>query len=325
MMDCPKCGFSQPKDQFCANCGLNLEQFKPAPRPFYEAWASNPYVIVTCCLFIVAATFYYLKMQSPSDAGSNSQTITRDETFTEEQRTSRERELAERQQRRQFIQSTSAQSSEVPAENSESLSGETVGLVSAEGESASLTISQSGVAGKKLQVRFFEINQRDLGTLFSQGKVLSETNQSRTLAIENVSNIESLIKNSRSLPGTKTFTPAAGKNGEIFFENSERKGGVSWEFNLTLAFGQIKEDTITYQIGGDFLYSTPDKSAAPLEMALETHSLRADSAIAIAGWLPHNVSGEPALFEGADNPIKILGSPEFRESLTEFLILVQLK
>lgn len=28
MMTCPKCGFEQPKDQFCAKCGVNVESFK---------------------------------------------------------------------------------------------------------------------------------------------------------------------------------------------------------------------------------------------------------------------------------------------------------
>ena len=29
MMTCPKCGFEQPKDQFCAKCGVNVDSFKP--------------------------------------------------------------------------------------------------------------------------------------------------------------------------------------------------------------------------------------------------------------------------------------------------------
>jgi hypothetical protein len=30
MMTCPKCGFEQPKDQFCASCGVNVENYKPS-------------------------------------------------------------------------------------------------------------------------------------------------------------------------------------------------------------------------------------------------------------------------------------------------------
>lgn len=30
MMTCPKCGFEQPTDQFCAKCGVNVASFKPA-------------------------------------------------------------------------------------------------------------------------------------------------------------------------------------------------------------------------------------------------------------------------------------------------------
>jgi hypothetical protein len=29
MMTCPKCGFEQPTDQFCAKCGVNVDSFKP--------------------------------------------------------------------------------------------------------------------------------------------------------------------------------------------------------------------------------------------------------------------------------------------------------
>lgn len=29
MINCPKCGFNQPKDQYCANCGVDMINFKP--------------------------------------------------------------------------------------------------------------------------------------------------------------------------------------------------------------------------------------------------------------------------------------------------------
>ncbi len=30
MMNCPKCGFEQPKDQFCAQCGINVDSYRPS-------------------------------------------------------------------------------------------------------------------------------------------------------------------------------------------------------------------------------------------------------------------------------------------------------
>ena len=36
MTKCPKCGFTQPKDKFCANCGVDIELFEPQKSPLYK-------------------------------------------------------------------------------------------------------------------------------------------------------------------------------------------------------------------------------------------------------------------------------------------------
>src|SRR6185312_12310386 len=41
MMECPRCGFSQPKDRYCASCGLDIEQFLKKPKPLWIRIAQN--------------------------------------------------------------------------------------------------------------------------------------------------------------------------------------------------------------------------------------------------------------------------------------------
>lgn len=36
LINCPRCGFQQPKDTYCAQCGIDMESFKPASPPFLK-------------------------------------------------------------------------------------------------------------------------------------------------------------------------------------------------------------------------------------------------------------------------------------------------
>lgn len=42
MMECPRCGFSQPKDRYCASCGLDVESYLARPKPIWVRLLQNP-------------------------------------------------------------------------------------------------------------------------------------------------------------------------------------------------------------------------------------------------------------------------------------------
>lgn len=56
MMDCPRCGFSQPKDRFCASCGVDIEQFLRRPTPLWRRVLSNP----NTYLFLVGVLLFLI-------------------------------------------------------------------------------------------------------------------------------------------------------------------------------------------------------------------------------------------------------------------------
>jgi hypothetical protein len=41
MIDCPKCGFSQDEDRYCANCGIDMAAFKPPKAPIGQRILSS--------------------------------------------------------------------------------------------------------------------------------------------------------------------------------------------------------------------------------------------------------------------------------------------
>ncbi len=41
ILNCPRCGFSQPEDQYCAQCGVNMQSFRPAKKSFGKKLSEN--------------------------------------------------------------------------------------------------------------------------------------------------------------------------------------------------------------------------------------------------------------------------------------------
>lgn len=66
LMNCPRCGFSQPKDQYCAQCGVDMQAFKPKSVPLSKKIFQSPKTHVF--ILLVAAIFvgqYVIRSEEP--------------------------------------------------------------------------------------------------------------------------------------------------------------------------------------------------------------------------------------------------------------------
>lgn len=54
MVNCPKCGFVQPKDQFCAKCGVDMLAYRPPEQPLSKKlmtnWVLQVAIVALICL-----------------------------------------------------------------------------------------------------------------------------------------------------------------------------------------------------------------------------------------------------------------------------------
>jgi hypothetical protein len=74
MITCPKCGFSQPQDQYCAKCGVDMQSFKPAPAPLGTRLLSNSKLIATLVIASLLLGFFFLLNQRQSFFSGSSNT-----------------------------------------------------------------------------------------------------------------------------------------------------------------------------------------------------------------------------------------------------------
>ncbi len=60
MVTCPRCEFTQPKDRYCANCGLDIENYKPQKPPALSRIWNNPWTQICIMILLLTATVNYL-------------------------------------------------------------------------------------------------------------------------------------------------------------------------------------------------------------------------------------------------------------------------
>lgn len=56
LIKCPKCGFDQPKDTYCANCGIEIDSYRPQKPSLFRRIVRSPlYYLVLLIIVILAA------------------------------------------------------------------------------------------------------------------------------------------------------------------------------------------------------------------------------------------------------------------------------
>lgn len=55
LINCPRCGFQQPQDQYCAQCGVDMENYKPSTPPAWKRLLGNPLVQLSALVVVAGA------------------------------------------------------------------------------------------------------------------------------------------------------------------------------------------------------------------------------------------------------------------------------
>lgn len=67
LINCPRCGFQQPNDKYCAQCGVDMETFKPTTPPAWKRFFGNPLIQLSLVVLVagsVGITLYQKGQQN---------------------------------------------------------------------------------------------------------------------------------------------------------------------------------------------------------------------------------------------------------------------
>ena len=67
MVNCPRCGFAQPKDQYCAKCGVDMQTFVPRTQPIWVRVLNHPGFYVSVVVLVLLTLIFFIRQHQKEE------------------------------------------------------------------------------------------------------------------------------------------------------------------------------------------------------------------------------------------------------------------
>ncbi len=312
MQTCPRCGFVQPEDKYCANCGLDIESYKPAPTPFFQKVVKNTAVqIGVVVLIVIAVTIAILLAQND--------------------RVEKRLNAASKIQHSRVLQMPREQAAKPIRPPAPSEKPQKVPVV--QKLPIKPTREKKGhelAAPKELLIGFYEMSRAALMQLASEGQVLSESAESRSMTLPMRHPFRKLREKD---PETRPL-------GEIIRQNLKQGQPINLDFTrpvaadagmagigATISLSPAKVSATDVELGLDLVFNMRNKTGNSLitNEVNSSFSFTPKSTLVLSGFFPHRKVFRQDLLAFSGTPIAIFASPAFQNSVTDFVIVIQTK
>lgn len=339
MINCPKCGFNQPKDEFCANCGVDMDVFGTAQRKS-QMKLSIVYVVSGVAIIALVLAFAGRRAEKVKNLASE---IMHD-TVAESQRLLSARVKLDNiaggkpsgqtasadAPRKPQVETEAGGSASAPsaAPTYDGMSGRSPMIaanaaLSDHSSASSASSSPESPHASKLRVEMMIIESRLAREISaqSQGKEQSGEAEFGIFSDMDKKLRDATSQGVRSEP-IHQMRPQL-KPGEIVTAGTEIKG-KNLGFDLTLVPVTIEQGQVTLQIEHSFFQSAEERerpqygSRTTLKVGFKNGVWES---IWIRGVLRH-VAEELGQFGSSSSILKVLTRPEFLDGSSEFFVVV---
>ncbi len=310
-MECPRCGFSQPKDKYCANCGVDVEAYEKKPSHIALRILNNSTLHLTVIFAVIFATLFYLVVS--------------------------QRELIQQEVGRIFdgipLLSHSAEddeevalatpevealTAEAPPQEDETLESEASII---EPDPANRNSQTNAISSTpRVQIRYLEVSKENIQALIASGRVVRELENWRIIYIPSSPSVQSLARAARPLPGS--VQQALPPRGELELISGDIDPDPNRSFlNFSMIWripDQVEWSLITQ-------LRSPD-TQGPGQLILREHEGRLRWSPEGALVLIFDPIGRIPTLRDADfsrSPLQILQSADFQSGLSDLIIWVE--
>lgn len=333
MIECPRCGFAQPKDQYCASCGVNMEQLLSKPKPFFVRLVQNPnlhlFLIVT--LIVVVGVIVY----------------TQSGMVTEEAGGIRDLPVSSRSAADPEADSTAgvdmaAAKATPPPTTQKAAAGEVSGAATGAlaGDISAAPGAISGAVGaesrgatpQRLELTHWEIPRESLNTLLPSAQRLGESSGGRAYYWAQGAKVAETLQNS----GQGLTAPRTTSNlqaGAQLLGETPPTAPEFFQYALLLQLTKFENKEASLRWDGNLVLPQPElagETTPTMRSVLEsnfsgTGNLAAQGLIMVVIEPPHRTPREEIVSRAGFGPWGVFASPEYRAGLTDWVIVFQLK
>lgn len=311
MHECPKCHFVQPKDRYCANCGLDIESYVPAPEPALKKFSKNTslHVSIVVILTLLAAMAIYVREKDKIMEHFRNAPL--------------------------LMSSKNSDRGDTPErprdENGELQAGQPSEAITAPAPNPSATataLENSAQARRELTITFAEASVAFIQQLESEGQLLNETAQRRSYLINGplvINKLKERDPDFRILRGGQNFNLKVGS--PMSFDFTHLSGTQNEDVGLTLDMNpeSVTEDLVELSLMGSLNLKDEAGNSNTSQEISANFSFSPKSTLVMVGFLPHQQikPDDKPLF--INTPLAVYDSPQFITGITDFVIFIQVK
>jgi hypothetical protein len=346
LVKCPKCGFDQPKDTYCASCGIEMESYRPVKVPLWKRVLKSPLFSLILFLGLGYGALLYLKNPSQFQALNSSPRVSSGEVknsgaITNNPTPSPTSPPPEMQtpptQTEQTNSQTSPSQPPTASPTNATLGGDIQPSLNDGGsaieestEPAQKTINIESIKGPlELEIRFIEAPNSVVQQFHSEA--------SDDAGGDSGDMNYAIVKNSskwlrfRSFAELDRFTkkvPAVGKKLQWFSGFQEPTSGAPFGLNFQIS---VQERTGGHLAGDLFIsrsiveHNEAGALVTQRKEFMTRYETDVGSLIGISGVMPHLILKTEEKDWLQDSLLKIFLSPAYLQGESELLILLQFK
>lgn len=349
MMNCPKCGFSQPEDTYCARCGVDMTAFKPQRKSLVARTLSNLTFQIAAICVALASLFTYVRIQeklnqnqmtSPANGFENAPSTNQFKTVE----AASESAIGSNTPNPRDNQNAKGSRSDEPAEShgsSKSAEGKTAApdeispgaLKATEGNSSSGLIIERAGPATHVRLVFVEVPRFFLEELENEDPLAARNGGFVTGVISDGASLESRIRNLGSearvlettSPTPLTSDPATQIFRGLNDESSNQPLGLTFQIiPIALEDGNSRVQINIERVLRDSLATPPiDVFQPPIRSEF---AIPKGAVLFISGLLPRFQlkESDESLYRNS-SVLNVMTSEAFQNEATSFLVFVDLK
>lgn len=334
LINCPKCGFSQPQDKYCAQCGVDMESYKPKEpsgiSQFFSSLAVQVFILLIIG-FVVGLKLYQNKKSDIQErvrslkgnvqivSGTQSSSLNPSELQTNVQQNIPETTT-------QDFKDVSGQPDVAKDTPNREMQLKASNVITTPND------SNQKVRGKhQTTISYYEVSIKELDALIDEGKNVGQFNDFGDYKAGVIGNLnEKLTSHPNQF---KSFSKVdqnleVGKVFQWFVGTKGHDADADIGFHSSLELSDIDNQTVrgTLEIIRSWKEINPQEGNPIVKTSFPAvFEIRGENTFFISGLLPRktNLENDDELL--AIEPFKMIKSPRFKSEDSELIIFIQVK